>query len=433
MPLFSPSWIPKSAARLLLLLLLGVGGRALAPAEEPISVSGKVESGYTRTKRADGSFAPETYVFKEGGFLSSRLADPTIDTMTFASVARVMANALAGQNYVRSADPHRAKLLIVLYWGTSRAPAEINESASAGMRGEATNIVDRAPEINKRGVVHFRSEWQEGYPQAFQDSDQMVMEEDAMMLGYPSVFDPDLKHYRYFVVLLAYDLDSLRTKGKRRLLWQARFSMREQFHGFDRSLPRLAAAAAPFFGQDSGGLRRQAVPEGKVEIGPLSTVGEAEDPSMPAALSPDGRRVAYLETGTAGSVVQVVDLGAMAILSADAVPNPRDRVLKLSWGPGGTLLATEDGYAVLSVDAKGNRVHAEMPPFEAPPPPPIPADLKAAVEGKFPDRKVALLGQDQAGDRQLLAATTGSGETRYFVYDAADDLLYEVGRAVGNP
>ena len=398
-----------------------------------MAVTGKVENGYTRIRRPDGSFAPETYVFKEGGFLSSRLADPTIDAMTFASVGRVMAGALAGQNYIRSADPHRAKLLIVLYWGTSRAPAELNDSASAGMRGEETSIVDAAPEINRRGVVHFRSEWQEGYPQAFQDGDQMVMEEDAMMLGYPSVFDPDLKHYRYFVVLLAYDLDTLRTKGKQRLLWQARFSMREQFHGFDRALPRLAAGAAPFFGQDSHGLRRQPVPEGRVKIGPLSTVGEAGDPSVPAALSPDGRRVAYLETGTAGSVVQVVDLGGMAVVSADAVPSPRGRVLKLSWGPAGTLVAAEDGFTVLTLDAKGNRVPAEMTPFEAPPPPPVPADLQAAVEGKLPDRKVALLGQDQAGDRHLLAATTGSGETRYFVYDATDDLLYEVGRAVGNP
>lgn len=398
-----------------------------------MAVSGKVENGYARTTLPDGSFTPETYVFKEGGFLSSRLADPTIDTMTFSSVAHVMAGALAGQNYVRSADPHRAKLLIVLYWGTSRAPAELNDSASAGMRGEATNIVDRAPEINKRGVVHYRSEWDEGYPQAIQDGNQMVTEEDAMMLGYPSVFDPDLKHYRYFVVLLAYDLDILRTKGKQRLLWQARFSMREQFHGFDRSLPRLAAGAAPFFGQDSHGLRRQLVPEGKVEIGPLSTVGEAGDPSVPAALSPDGRRVAYLETGTAGSVVQVVDLAAMTVVSADAVPSPRGRVLKLGWGPSGALVATEDGAAVLTLDAKGNRVHPETAAPAPPPPPPLPADLKAAVEGKLPDRRVALLGQDQTGDRHLLAATTGSGETRYFVYDAANDLLYEVGRAVGNP
>ena len=84
----------------------------------------------------------------------------------------------------------------------------------------------------------------------------------------------EIEHNRYFVALMAYDFQILAKEKKHRLLWETRFSIRQQSHEFDKELPALALYASRYFGQDSHGLVRDRIPQGQVEIGDLKSLGE---------------------------------------------------------------------------------------------------------------------------------------------------------------
>jgi hypothetical protein len=84
----------------------------------------------------------------------------------------------------------------------------------------------------------------------------------------------ELEQDRYFVVLMAYDFQEM-TRKKSKLLWELHMSVREHSNEFDKRLPGMAADAAAFLGRDSGGLNHLALPEGRVDIGPVRSLGEA--------------------------------------------------------------------------------------------------------------------------------------------------------------
>jgi hypothetical protein len=84
----------------------------------------------------------------------------------------------------------------------------------------------------------------------------------------------EIEENRYFVVLMAYDFQLLWKEKKHRLLWETRFSINERHNQFDKALPLMAQYASRYFGQDSKGLLRTRVPEGRVDIGDVESLGE---------------------------------------------------------------------------------------------------------------------------------------------------------------
>lgn len=88
----------------------------------------------------------------------------------------------------------------------------------------------------------------------------------------------ELEDNRYFVVLLAYDLQVFRKENKHKLLWETRFSIATSRNDFARALPAMAQYASRYFGQDSHGLLRQTVPEGKVILGEPKSLGVVGGP-----------------------------------------------------------------------------------------------------------------------------------------------------------
>jgi len=93
----------------------------------------------------------------------------------------------------------------------------------------------------------------------------------------------DIEHNRYFVVLMAYDFQMLWKEKRHKLLWETRFSIREQGNDFRKMLPSMAKYASQYFGQDSHGLVRRAIPEGNVEIGVPKTLGIDGEKNKPVS------------------------------------------------------------------------------------------------------------------------------------------------------
>ena len=86
---------------------------------------------------------------------------------------------------------------------------------------------------------------------------------------------PELEGQRYFVVLMVYDFRAFLMDKKYKELWETRFSVSMSNTDFTKALPKMAKDASNYFGRDSNGL--QHVPEGKVNVGEVKSLGEVED------------------------------------------------------------------------------------------------------------------------------------------------------------
>lgn len=399
-------------------------------AEDFEAVFSETSNGYVRTKLADGSFQPETYTLLKGGSLGGDIADPTIDKLSFVDLAQKIAGALSRQNYVPSRDHNATKLLIVVYWGITLAPDYHDPfpSLSIAEPGEKAG----PPDLIENSRL----------PNDEVQKDTERIQQTAKLLGYGSLSDSELQSRRYFVVLLAYDFQMKLKQGESRLLWQTRFSIREQGNEFDKQLATMVGNASRFFGQDSPGLTHKPVPEGHVAIGELKSLGVTPEPEPGhAALAPDGAHVAYVKKENQISKLVIVNVNGVTRPAVAKIPSLQAGFAPLRWADARHVLipqsATEpicfnlagkraepEAKAAGLASAQDSRASAAEPPL---------AEIQALAEEKLPDRQIIILGADAAGHRFLLLASGGAGPARYFVFDRADDLLYEIGQRQAIP
>jgi hypothetical protein len=275
------------------------------------AVSSRVSKDYVRTKLADGSYQPEEYAFGEGGRLNGALRDPSIDNLKFMDIARVVARSLAAQNYRPTRDLNTEKLLVMVYWGTTIVPEPFDStpgnlnyqqaqhtasSLELAARGGNTPAAKNAQqaiasalgsaghqlsmENIQREQTDFKNANLLGY-----DSEGLIGTDEGVLSGHTGVSGnlheellSEIEDTRYFVVLLVYDFQVFRKEHKHKLLWETRLSINEARNDFSKALPAMVQYASRYFGQDSHGLLRTEVPEGKVKMGEPKSLGEVGVP-----------------------------------------------------------------------------------------------------------------------------------------------------------
>ena len=284
--------------------------RAAEDLEGVTAVASRVSSDYVRAKLPDGSFQPEFYSFGEGGKWAGEIDDATIDRLHFIDVARVVAAPLARQKYLPAKDPRATRLLIMVYWGTTAVPGPASASiaydqlsaAQANLNGFTTSSGTQSGVSNAGPSSSAQSELAEAMTMVDIENHQRdnLDLKNARMLGYDSegVIGTDygnnirgtafaarrneliseIEENRYFVVLMAYDFELMWRQRKHKLLWETRFSISERRNAFDKALPLMAQYASRYFGQDSHGLLRTQVSEGRVEVGEAKSLGVVEEP-----------------------------------------------------------------------------------------------------------------------------------------------------------
>jgi hypothetical protein len=273
---------------------------AEAALEGVTAVASKVSSDYVRAKAPDGSFLPEYYSFGAGGKWGGEISDPTIDKVRFLDVAHVIAGPLAGQKYLPATDPKATRLLIMVYWGTTVPPVRAEEDPMYNNYQQALDeyrilMESKQPEEadavltaglkqlslanHVRDEIDFKNAKMLGY-----DADGLIgteygkyIEHTALGLNQKDEV-AEIEEHRYFVVLMAYDFQMLWKEKKHKLLWETRFSISERRNAFDAALPFMAHYASRYFGRDSHGLLREAVPEGTVQIGEVKSIGVVDEP-----------------------------------------------------------------------------------------------------------------------------------------------------------
>jgi hypothetical protein len=281
-----------------------------ACAEEAIAISAKVSNGYTRKKLPDGSYQAETYAFGKGDDWSSARVDASTDKLDFMTVARTVAVPLANRNYLPTHDQKTTNLLIMVYWGTTRAPEHASDTESLQKAHDADREQDLAQRmVNDANILHRPAEMKAAKQMEAAaaadmrvamtglESEQQQREnldaKTVALLGYDSWWLAtesasgggerayrkadmlnEIEEDRYFVVLMAYDFQEMMNRKKSRLLWEVHMSIREHSNEFDKRLESMLANASPYFGQDSGGLNHVELPDAHVEVGQVKSLGE---------------------------------------------------------------------------------------------------------------------------------------------------------------
>jgi len=294
--------------------------------DEITAVSSRTSGDYARVRLADGSLQAETYAFAEGGRWTAASSDASVDKLQFMDVARTIAVPLEYQHYVPTRDPKTTKLLIMVYWGRTGMPERSNESVVKENLQDASGTQADAKRSNEERLVASEGRLNPGSGMVCghfatnsavtQVADQIdadnamtgamalvaaenrsrdqVNAQSAAMLGYGALWNSsaayqgtpleyrrqdlinELEEGRYFVVLMAFDFQKMWKEKKHKLLWETRVSVRQRRHDFDRELLAMAKYASQYFGQDSHGLVRRALPEGRVDIGELKTIASEQ-------------------------------------------------------------------------------------------------------------------------------------------------------------
>jgi hypothetical protein len=264
------------------------------------AIAAKASSDYVRARLPNGTFEPEFYSFGEGGNWGGQQKDASIDKLKFLDVAHVIAGPLAERNYLPARDPAKTRLLIMVYWGTTKVPPpaeedplyfnyqlsldEYNMLMSQHQIGEADAVLTAGLKQlqianHQRDQIDFNNAMMIGY-----DADGLVGTDYGKYIEHTALGTTEkdevqeIEENRYFVVLMAYDFQLLWKKKLHKLLWETRFSINERHNQFNKALPAMALEASKYFGQNLKGLLRKEVPLGTVEIGDVKSLGEVEGP-----------------------------------------------------------------------------------------------------------------------------------------------------------
>jgi hypothetical protein len=300
-------------------LLAGACALRLAPASALLAdesqitaVNARTSSDYTRVRLADGTYQTETYTFGNGGRLPGPARDDTIDRLTFEDVAKVIVDPLAKRKYLPQADhdPTKTDFLIMVYWGTTTGTEDTSGSAAyENLQGSQKSSVRAPPPPPPTMGSHGGPSGAAGAAAAIMpsQSDSMTGEmatvaaleeqreqadmRNAQLLGYDSELAQsarteistfklrrddlmaEIEQNRYFVILMAYDFQALWKQKKHRLLWVTRMSVRERGGDFAKILPSMVTYSSQFFGQETSGLVRKSLPEGRVDVGEPKSLG----------------------------------------------------------------------------------------------------------------------------------------------------------------
>jgi hypothetical protein len=275
---------------------------SLATAGEPVAIEAGADGAYVQRKFGDGHshVQSEHYVFGKGTFFGGGLRDSSVEQEQFLSVARTLEPALERQHYYPAKGSAEADQLIVVHWGitgvaedasngqmdverTSQDVASFNRSVAKSGISDAGAIyadVDTAEAKGSpsNGDMEFNAKLV-GFSSALNEAEYRSVASATGMTDLDHELRADLADERYFVILMAYDMNSLRHRAagtKPKLLWKTHMSIRAIGRNFQTALPQMSSVASAYFGHSSQGLVLDAagVPAGRVDIGQPRTVPE---------------------------------------------------------------------------------------------------------------------------------------------------------------
>jgi hypothetical protein len=257
-----------------------------------IAISATTVPGYVRPVDANGKPRPESYVFTQGKYFAGDNGDDSLAHMNFGDILKTLAPNLAKQAYFPTKDVASADTLIVVHWGTTMTYVNPQKQTMLDHLNEATA---RSQDATGNGKID-----QEGMYQALSDqasalnSTTSAISRNSALLGYQpellkeqrsilandQTIQAELNEERYFVILMAYDLQRMKKDHKSHVLWATRISVRSPGNNFTEAMPALVEAGATVYGRQVDGLVRliERAGEGRVTLDEMKVLGVVEKP-----------------------------------------------------------------------------------------------------------------------------------------------------------
>ena len=270
-----------------------LAGTIFAAKTARVFIDSEASTTYNEVKENDGEAKYETYVFIKGNFYVGDFDDKSLRTASFEEVAATLAENMKQRNFYPSSSPSEGDLLIVVHYGTTSVEPDLEElfmldSTDPYAQGESDDtgysevysddFVDLADlnDLDANNTAQHRQTMRNnslGITKALNRRNITTTEEFDLRV--------EMQDERYFIILMAYDYEKLRSENERELLWTTRFSVPSIGTNFEDAYPALARAASSYYGTS---LEKYAKTNthfgtGNVEIGTLETVAVEEDAS----------------------------------------------------------------------------------------------------------------------------------------------------------
>ena len=270
-----------------------IAGTIFAAKTARVFIDSEASTTYNEVKENDGGAKYETYVFIKGNFYVGDFDDKSLRTASFEEVAATLAENMKQRNFYPSSSPSEGDLLIVVHYGTTSVEPDLEElfmldSTDPYAQGESDDtgysevysddFVDLADlnDLDANNTAQHRQTMRNnslGITKALNRRNITTTEEFDLRV--------EMQDERYFIILMAYDYEKLRSENERELLWTTRFSVPSIGTNFEDAYPALARAASSYYGTS---LEKYAKTNthfgtGNVEIGTLETVAVEEDAS----------------------------------------------------------------------------------------------------------------------------------------------------------
>lgn len=280
-------------------------------ADANVVVSAAASPDYTHRKFNGAAMLPESYVVMQGRYFEGTTIDKSIDRMPFRRVVDYFVPELARREYWPAKSTRDADLVIVVHWGTTVPRVASREMTARSSPTVDTSTADAAKEINLDAAMHptiqgnppdtpgilLAEQMNEGDRQRSMDIQEQLIEQSdresaslnlAQVLGYSRTMHKftggmttteeektlrfDMTQERYFIILKAYDLKKLTSRGHaatRQPEWILHINVHSPGTNFRIALDRMSAAAVNFFGRttDSVETVRPGERMGKVIVG----------------------------------------------------------------------------------------------------------------------------------------------------------------------
>ena len=252
---------------------------------------------YVKDRALDAKKKVQSYQFIKGRHFKGMTNDPGMEKVSFMDIVQDMARHLVKQNYYPNPVKGEGELLIVVHYGVTDFEEDLMD-----MMGwtsyEDMGFDDTVAGAGDGGTALDPSQLNAIYDLSFNLSSAATinsMNEDsqffkATLLGmedaYTGRLNPqdeyNLKHMmqeeRYFVVLMAYDYEKIRTTGEIELLWSTRYSIRAAGQSFESAIKDMNLVAGDYFGKNLKGLvSKRASDESRVEMGDIEVLDAGED------------------------------------------------------------------------------------------------------------------------------------------------------------
>ncbi len=250
--------------------LLPLAAPLRADHQDFVIVNASASPAYVQRKFINGTPQQQTYIFFQGKTFAGETRDSSIDHASFDAIVHTLAPDLAKQNYLPAQRAPGADLLIVVNWGTTVTdPTQDNSHNPEPKMAPRDSYMADALWQSRRTPMSYNS-FLLGYDSAIKQEGRMNWATPSGMNAMEESHLAELIDERYFVILMAYDyqtmlrenleyrqaLRNLNPREARRLprpqprpVWSVRMNMRSAGNNFNEALPAMSMAASQYFGK----------------------------------------------------------------------------------------------------------------------------------------------------------------------------------------